>query len=511
MKNLSMYFKPILLAAICLVFLSCTNTGKDKLPDPKIQAGIAKVTGQVIDYHLKKGEEIPIIKLYLTNPVTAEAVTFETLLKDDGSFSFEVPVECNIAIGGFYSPFFNNEGLYAGLIPGEVTKIEIAFDKAGKMKPKIISSLDLTNDDLLNYGKMMGNFLDANDGDPIYKMTPVEFSHYAVEKMMVKRMKIAINDSILSKKGLNIISNECKLYYLKGCLLTYSEFVSRNYRNFKAKGEPENFTPQVPDRSYYALLKSFNLNDPQYLYNFSYIEVLKSILINETLNIPAIKDTPVSDWLKEVKAIMADLIGSDTGLFYDMLAANAYALQFNNELKPLSDKQIANIKSYFKNEEFTKILLKRNETIIKLAKGKEVFKTVVNKTPAVPKEGLMKAIVSKYKGKVVLVDFWATWCQPCMNAMKESSKVKNEMQSKDVVFVYLTDVSSPVKLWEMNINIIGGEQYYLTSEEMKYLQKSLDFNGIPTYLFYDKKGELKNKITGYPGSIKMQKMIEGLL
>jgi thiol-disulfide isomerase/thioredoxin len=511
MKNLSNYFKPFLLVAICLVVLSCTKTGNDKLPDPKIQAGIAKVTGQVIDYHLNKGDEIPTISLYVSNPVTAESVTYETLLKDDGSFSFEVPVQCNINIGSINSPFFNRIGFSVGLIPGEVTKIEIAIDKTGQIKPKMVSSLDLTSDDILNYGKMMGNFLDANDHDPVYKMTPVEFSHYAVEKMMVKRMKIAINDSILSKKGLNFISNECKLYYLKGCLLSYSEFVSRNYRNFKAKGEPDNFTPQVPDRSYYALLKSFNLNDPQYLYNFSYVDVMKAILSNETLNIPAIKDMPVNDWLKEVKTIMADLIGSDTGLFYDMLAANAYALQFNNELKPLSDKQIANIKSYFKNEEFTKILLKRNEAIIKLAKEKEVFKTVVNKTPAVPKEGLMKAIVSKYKGKVVLVDFWATWCQPCMNAMKESSKVKNEMQSKDVVFVYLTDVTSPMKLWEMNINLIGGEQYYLTAEEMKYIQKSLDFNGIPTYLFYDKKGELKNKITGYPGSIKMQKMIEGLL
>jgi thiol-disulfide isomerase/thioredoxin len=511
MKNLTIYFKPIFLAAICLVFLSCTNAGKDKLPDPKIQAGIAKVTGQIINYHLKEGEEIPTLTLYVTNPVTAEAVNFKTLLNKDGSFSFEVPVECNIAIGYISSPFLNNEGFYAGLIPGEVIKIEIAFYKNGKIKPKIISSLELTSEDLLNYSKIMGNFLEANDSDPIYKKTPEEFSHYAIDKMMVKRLKTAISDSILSKNGLNIITNECKLYYLKGCLLSYSEFVSLNYRNSKSKNEAENFTPQVPKRTYYALLKSFNLNDPQYLYNSSYIEVLKRILSNETLNIPAIKDMPVNDWLKEVKTIMADLIGSDTGLFYDMLVANAYARQFNNDLKPLSDKQIANIKSYFKNGEFTKILLKKNEEIIKLAKEKENFKTIVNITPAVPKEALMKTIISKYKGKVVLVDFWATWCGPCMEAMKESRKVKNEMQGKDIAFVYLADVSSPGMSWEQSIKIIGGEHYYLNKEEMAYIQNSFGFEGIPTYLFYDKKGVMKNKVTGYPGTEKMQKMIKELL
>jgi len=511
MKNLTSYFKSIFLAAICLVFLSCTHAGKDKLPDPKIQAGIAKVTGKVINYHLKKGEEIPTISLFVTNPVTAESITQETLLKDDGSFSFEVPIECNKTLGAINSPYFNRNATFFGLVPGEVTKIELVIDKTGKLKSKIVSSFELPSDITQNYSTVFGNFLDANEHEPYYKLSPEEFSHLAIDSLMVNRLKRALSDSILSKKGLNLVTNECNLKFLSGCLLTYTDYISLNYHNFKAKGDPEDFTPQKPQRSYYTLLKSFNLNDPQYLYNFTYIEVLKRILSNETLNIPTIKDMPINDWLKEVKTIMADLIGSDTGLFYDMLAANAYALQFNTELKPLSDKQIANIKSYFKNEEFTKILLKRNEAVIKLAQGKETFKTVVNKTPAVPKEALMKEIISKYRGKAVLVDFWATWCGPCMDAMKQSEKVKSEMQGKGIVFVYLTDVSSPVKLWEMSINTIGGEQYYLTSDEMRYLQKSLDFTGIPTYLFYDNKGDQKNKITGYPGSLKMQQMIEELL
>ena len=511
MNTVKIYSKPILLLAITLMFLSCNHAGKDKLPDPRIQSGIAKVTGKVLNYHLKKGEEIPTITLYVPNSVTAESATFETLLKEDGSFHFEVPVQCNLNIGSINSPFFNRMGFSVGLIPGEVTKLEITFDKAGQIKAGKESNLDFTSVDLMSYGKMMGNFLEANDHDPVYKMSPEDFSHYAVETMMPKRLKIAINDSILSPKALNYITNECKLYYLKGCLLTYSEFISMNYRNTKAKGEPDNFTPQVPKRSYYALLKSFNLNDPQYLYNDSYSVVLQHLLSNETLNIPAIKDTPIQDWLKGVKIIMADLIGSDTGMFYDVLAANAYARQFNYELKPLSEKQITNIKSYFKNVEFTKILLKKNEEVIKSEKGRNYFKTVINKTPSVPKEKLMNAIISKYKGKAVLVDFWATWCGPCMNAMKETAKIKSELYGKNIAFVYITNASSPTKLWEENARIIGGEHYYLTKEEWEYVLNSFGITGIPSYLFFDKTGKLKNNITAYPGTIKMQKMIDELL
>ena len=40
---------------------------------------------------------------------------------------------------------------------------------------------------------------------------------------------------------------------------------------------------------------------------------------------------------------------------------------------------------------------------------------------------------------------------------------------------------------------------------------SFDFTAIPSYLIYDKKGQLKQKFTGFPGTDKMMEMIEPLL
>jgi len=126
----------------------------------------------------------------------------------------------------------------------------------------------------------------------------------------------------------------------------------------------------------------------------------------------------------------------------------------------------------------------------------------------------VNAIVSKYKGKVVVVDFWATWCEPCMNAIeKMKTYVEDEFSNKNVVFVYISNISSPKGLWEKKILEIGHEHYYLNEEEWESMSysKQYGFSGIPSYLLFNSTGKLKYKIFGYPGNIDMQEMMEELL
>ena len=95
-------------------------------------------------------------------------------------------------------------------------------------------------------------------------------------------------------------------------------------------------------------------------------------------------------------------------------------------------------------------LLKMQENTLALLKAVE-GKAVIEQTPDVPVEKLFDAIIAPYKGKVILVDFWNTWCAPCRMAIKANEPLKDgELKSDNLVWIYIANQTSPlVKYKEM--------------------------------------------------------------
>lgn len=210
------------------------------------------------------------------------------------------------------------------------------------------------------------------------------------------------------------------------------------------------------------------------------------------------------------KDILSKLFQSDKGIFFDLLIASKIGSQIK-DFSPISEKDREQIKT-ISDPQLIQSLETMNEALLKrLEENKKKTGYSINEIGDVKNEDLLNAIISKYKGKVILIDFWATWCGPCRMAMKAMLPMKEDLKDKDITYIYLTGETSPLPTWENMIPDIHGEHFRVTNDQWDYLYKAFKIEGVPTYFVIDRNGNIVYRTTGFPGANVMKgKLLETL-
>lgn len=322
-----------------------------------------------------------------------------------------------------------------------------------------------------------------------YRMSADEYTQMVVSKYE------SLADSI-ARSPVSGMMKELSLLTLQQEALTAISmggfFLAHNYRSvnneWDYRAEPDYEFASLKPEHYTAVAGLFDINN---------LKLLMGIDLSDYVNAVSRSYTDV-EW--------ADLVHATDGIVYDL--PKVVGLLSKAENNALTQEDLDLLHSL--REPFYAEACEAMQARVR--KELESVKDVrIETTPEVAVDKLFDAIVAPYKGKVVFVDFWNTWCGPCRASIKANEPLKSgELKSDDLVWIYIANETSPLVAYKTGIAKIAGKHYRLNDTQWKYLCEKFRIDGIPSYVLVDRDGSYKLR-NDFRDHDLMKKTLKGML
>lgn len=121
--------------------------------------------------------------------------------------------------------------------------------------------------------------------------------------------------------------------------------------------------------------------------------------------------------------------------------------------------------------------------------------------------------LEQFKGKYVVIDVWASWCQPCKQEFPNLKKLEEKYKDKNIVFVSISS-DAQERRWRFELDFLREKlnlQWWIAGNEQ--FMRDFEIAMLPRIILLDKKGriaELKLPKPSDPKFEKMLKMLKGL-
>lgn len=506
-----------------------------QLPIPEYHKGKALLSGIIENY---KPENDLKFMIGAPNLVMGSAETLFPTVKDDGSFSIDIPIYHATQI----RMIIDKEDIYILLKPEEKTTVTINLNHP-KGKQFVFGGTYATFNNEWSQPELIKRLVIAYKNDnKLDSIVDMDAYTYKASCLNEYRKAVAHNEAQkqFSEDTRTLANLSCAfdcLHNLQAahyCLQT--AYQKKNNKTWE-QAYAAFLDTHLPD-DFYDCLKEFPVNHPLALYCYAYRDVLLSFYNtrNEYLSLEkhllthapltqaeqalihqneiAFKTGTPFQQQSDVTAItlkyekesneyyhqrfagnkkyLTNLVGDSVCLFIDYARA-IYMRSSLFNLKPLNAQQ-EQVASEITNPILKGIIKDMNQQN-QPRKRVTAKKFTVCETPPVLGEKLLQTLIDRYRGKVLFIDFWATWCGGCRQIIKEYEPLKAEIAEGEVAFIYLTGPSSIEKTWNTLIPEIAGEHYWLNKEQWNYLWQHFKMTGLPMYLLIDKQGNIVKRFT----------------
>ena len=479
--------KNILLTFLLLSLFSCQEKKKENVSEIPI----------VKKENIEKKNEVTIsvndtINSFFTNLFVDEMQYKPDILylgKGESKTSVVIPTNKSIKIRGgepFISLFYQLELEKGDSLIIDIEKIRINQSKQAEYPIFTILNSNKTWSES-NFGYLLYKYNIDNKAIVINEGENFQNNKYDSEKIYHNSIKLL--DSL---KGNSSISND---FYSKNKINQKLNFAASKIR--EAKNQKKELV--IEDLG-------IKLNDEELLASNEYIDFLRALIRFKYFN----KDKRV------LNSVQFDFIIDNESFLND----NTKQALLDSYLKSIFFVEKSKFKEYLikfndinTNEEFKNkwhlIVDKQKINTEKLNKTNRnvgILTNLVNDN-----ELTFEEILSMHKGKIVLVDFWASWCSPCRKEMPFLKDLKSKFKESELKVIEISidkDYSAWVRASKLENLSTEEDNYIIANWGKSSLYKNYKIKTIPKYLLFDKNGKIIDYNAPRPSENKLVELIK---